>query len=192
MNLKELINSRNLQTETASRIALELNEKKIEKRREERIGWRTVALISEPLAAAISLGLKGAIASLQAKGGVENIVMAELLDSALASYKSSDGLNFSEPKLQAIIELLTAAGAWDKETGNAIKSLGVWHVSPAEDNGIGVVTEEHAAAALIEIAEDVAIVKHSQLVAEIVNEVLNPGRFTTMEELKKAVASYKA
>ena len=84
-------------------------------------------------------GLKNSRAIIHVVG----VAKAEQLYTALgtAGYQlvqgllDADGIDFSSPQTQGMIDALVTAGAFTSQDGAALKAIGVWYVSPYVDGG---------------------------------------------------------
>lgn len=103
-------------------------------------------------------------AALSFEAAAQQSATMRLLMSTFASY----GFDFAEQATRDRIDYLVANGM-PSAVGTALKSLGIYSVSPAEEAGLGTVTEEQLTEALAAYAHDrlVALVEQ-QCAATIV------------------------
>lgn len=74
--------------------------------------------------------------------------MGAILRSTAATL-NSDGLNFSNSKVQFQIDELVKAGVWTKDVGNTLKSLGIYYESLADQEFGGDITEQDVIDAMV-------------------------------------------
>lgn len=87
---------------------------------------------------------------------------------------SSYGFDFAEDATRARVDMLVAGGM-PAEVGAALKSLGIYSVSPAEEAGLGTVTEEQLTATLAEYAYALLVTTVEQRCRETILAVRSGG-----------------
>lgn len=132
MTLEQLIDSRDETrgSTDAKAIVVFLNTPSVEKRFTERQNFASIT------------SDHGQDFSRAVLGKLKSVMDADpLLEAAYYAIAGGEGINFADPITQAMISELTAAKVFTAEQGKALAELGIWLVSPAEDVGLGTVSE---------------------------------------------------
>lgn len=177
MTIKQLITDNQL-TGTAAEVARLLNTPSVAKTHSVEVGYRGITLTYGPTFAGTVL------AKLDAAGASNPLLKATY--TAICT----TGIDFAADVTQGLLDSLSGV-LFDADETAKLKAIGRYQISLCENAGLNEATEANVQSALDEIAAENAAGVHSQLTAEIINEVLNAHTFASMDALKAAVAAWE-
>lgn len=179
MTLSDLIKENSLEVLPSSEIVASLNNLIVEKTNSAEIGFRGIVLrYGAPFAATV-------LAKIDEAGKGNPLLKATYFSI------TAGGIDFSTPVTIGMILQLQAAGLFTAEEAGKLAALGRWKISLAEANGLPEVTLEQVEAALVEIAAKSLEDTRSQVLANLINECINPGKWATLAELKALIAEWE-
>lgn len=136
----------------------------------------------------LALGVESAAYAL---GGLKAAGASNPLFDSIYIAVSTTGVDFSNPVTQAMIDVLTGAGAWSADIGASLKSLGVWQESPLEYYGgeRGITTDE---ATVQTVLDEIAVEQQAATAAQTRRELEIQVRTFLDSQYNRALAAMDA